>query len=139
MSEESNNKIPDFVRETLLRESSLLGPSKAIDIQAAEEFSKMMKTRLQGIQASQALTDELETPKPSANVFIIEPYKSAGHYDEVHKQVVRANTEAEARMFASENAKDEGRQVWLDPTESSCKPLKRSGDLGVICEEGSNG
>lgn len=62
-------------------------------------------------------------------------------FDKAFGFVVRAETEAEARTVASENAGDEDREVagamnpWIDPYYSTCEPLTDKGEPGLIVRD----
>lgn len=56
-------------------------------------------------------------------------------YEIVNKFIVRATSARQARKLASEKCIDEGPDVWLDPTRSSCSLLKQEGKAGVIAKE----
>ena len=43
------------------------------------------------------------------------------HFDEAIGFVVAAETEAEARSLASQDAGDEGQEAWLNPWRSTCE------------------
>lgn len=46
--------------------------------------------------------------------------------------VVRADSPSEARKIASKKQSDEGDEVWLDPSITSCRQLKSLGPKGVV-------
>jgi len=46
--------------------------------------------------------------------------------------IVRAETELDARNFASVQHEAEGGAAWLDATQSSCLELVSHGDAGVV-------
>ena len=52
--------------------------------------------------------------------------------DIVAEFVVRAESEDDARRFASEQAGDEGPGQWLDPALSSCEKVVKKGKAGVV-------
>ena len=56
-------------------------------------------------------------------------------YDKAFAFVVRAADESEARELASEDCGDEGREVWLDSTITSCDVLDSNGPSHVICRD----
>lgn len=58
--------------------------------------------------------------------------KWAGVYDMSYGHVVRAETESAARKLASRCFGDEGREVWLDPTATTCEELLADGEPTVI-------
>ena len=45
---------------------------------------------------------------------------AAGNYDVCNGGIVAAENEARARQLMSECAWDEGKELWLDPTKSTC-------------------
>ena len=53
-------------------------------------------------------------------------------YDKAFGFVVRAQTEQEARKFASSECGDEGPDVWLQPGVTTCVKLTDEGGTGVI-------
>ena len=56
-------------------------------------------------------------------------------YDEAREFVVRAPSEPMARRYAAEQAGDEGRDAWLDPSRSTCELLTTKGEAGVIVRD----
>ena len=48
-------------------------------------------------------------------------------YDKSHGHVVRAKNEERARVLAGERSVDEGKEVWMDNTKTSCIHLKVDG------------
>lgn len=64
-------------------------------------------------------------------LYILQRYAIAG-YDENQGFVVQANSYVEARKVAADRARDEGREVWLNPKYSSCKKLKVSGPNAAV-------
>lgn len=48
-------------------------------------------------------------------------------FEEISGLVVRAENAQEARKVASQVAWDEGEEVWLDPSKSSCRRVSPSG------------
>lgn len=54
------------------------------------------------------------------------------NYDCMTSCVIRSETPIAARHFAAEHAGDEGRDVWLDPSESSITELTPFGPVGVV-------
>lgn len=52
-------------------------------------------------------------------------------YDTTQSQVVRANSEEEARRLANQSCGDEG-QIWENPDEVSCELLDPNGPAEVI-------
>jgi hypothetical protein len=56
-------------------------------------------------------------------------------YDKAFGFVVRAESEDEARRFASAKEGDEGKDVWLDPTLTTCEPLVAGGEPGIILRD----
>lgn len=53
-------------------------------------------------------------------------------YDKVFGFVVRAESENDARIFASRDCGDEREDVWLDHKYSTCEELTSAGNVGVI-------
>jgi hypothetical protein len=53
-------------------------------------------------------------------------------YDKCHGVVVRAETEQQARTYASTKAMDEGRSVWLSSQHTTCEEITQNGEPGVI-------
>ena len=56
-------------------------------------------------------------------------------YDEAMGFVVRAATVQEARAIASENAGDEGREMWMDANQTICTALVDTGKPGLILSD----
>lgn len=56
-------------------------------------------------------------------------------YDAYDGHVIRAESESDARRLASECRGDEGPDVWLDPSRSSCMVLAADGPPGVILSD----
>jgi hypothetical protein len=56
-------------------------------------------------------------------------------YDKAFGFVIRAASEQDARQMASENAGDEGPDVWLDHTKTTCTLLTTDGEWCVICRD----
>ncbi len=56
-------------------------------------------------------------------LFILKRLDDPG-YDENLGFVVSAKSNRQARVWASANSADEGKNVWLDVKRSSCKQLK---------------
>ena len=48
-------------------------------------------------------------------------------YDKAFGFVIRAKTEVKARELASENAGDEGKEVWMNVGITTCIPLNQTG------------
>jgi hypothetical protein len=55
-------------------------------------------------------------------------------YDKTFGFVVRAETEADARRFASEDCGDEGPQAWLSSEHSTCVELTPDGEPGIVIQ-----
>lgn len=55
--------------------------------------------------------------------------------DEAYGFVVRAKTEADARLIAAENCGDEGHNVWLQTKKSTCEQLSARGDREMILRD----
>ena len=49
--------------------------------------------------------------------------------------VVRASGELHARQIASEQAGDEGRDVWLDHTKTRCEAIDPNGQPEILCSD----
>ena len=58
--------------------------------------------------------------------------RAVAYYDEAQSMIVRAIDPAEARQLASEAAKDEGADVWMNRQKSTCKIIKRKGPAEVL-------
>ena len=57
-------------------------------------------------------------------------------YDKNFGSVVRAETEVEARAIASIDAHgDEGPNVWLDSTQTSCVELLAEGEAELVIQD----
>jgi hypothetical protein len=56
-------------------------------------------------------------------------------YDTSHGFVVRAADEADARNIAKFRCGDEGPDVWLNSSVTSCERLKGQGDPAVILRD----
>jgi hypothetical protein len=56
--------------------------------------------------------------------------------DEVREFVVRAETPAKARQFASKQPGDEGAKTWLRSSDSTCECLTPIGLAGLCAEAG---
>ena len=65
----------------------------------------------------------------------------AGHpkwepwYDKAFGFVVRAESEREARLLASNGAGDEGQDAWIDAEASTCVELTADGEAGMIMQD----
>lgn len=59
----------------------------------------------------------------------------AGTYDCYHAFIVRAESRNKARKIASNNAGDEGEEVWLSPDLSVCEELTTKGAAEVIMSD----
>lgn len=53
-------------------------------------------------------------------------------YDEQQGCVVRATSEEDARRIAAANKGDEGDEVWLDPSLTTCEVVSGRGPRGLI-------
>jgi hypothetical protein len=60
-------------------------------------------------------------------------------YDAAHGFIIRAETEEDARIIASENHGDEGPDCWLDVTRSDVRELLADGVPGVVMTDFCNG
>lgn len=58
-------------------------------------------------------------------------------YDAFKNIMVRADDTTEARQLASECAADEGPDVWLDDSKSSCEKVHYDGDKGILISDRS--
>lgn len=72
-------------------------------------------------------------------VWLLQPVNEETHwepwYDKCFGMVIRAETESEARQFADQAGGDENRTAprpWLSPEFTTCKPLLREGDAGIV-------
>jgi len=73
-------------------------------------------------------------------LFILKPIDpEAGNwvpwYDKCFGVGLRASDEGEARTLASGYAGDEGEDVWMMDTETSCEPLGDEGEHGLIIHD----
>lgn len=59
--------------------------------------------------------------------------------DEVVGFVVRATTNRHARKLAAEQHMDEGVDVWLDRTKSTCVQVEQEGAAGVVLKADGSG
>jgi hypothetical protein len=72
-------------------------------------------------------------------LWLIETIQDCG-YDVANAFVVRAETEKEARKFASKGRGDEGEKHWLDESKSTCVQLSAGkGPLGIILRDFTSG
>lgn len=53
-------------------------------------------------------------------------------YDENGGFVIRASSSLSARKIASQNHSDEGAEVWLDKTKTTCSQILEEGELEII-------
>lgn len=67
------------------------------------------------------------------NFYLLE-LKYNEDYDTVQAQVVRANSEEDARRVANQRVGDEGR-VWENPDEVRCELLDPSGPVEIILRD----
>ena len=72
------------------------------------------------------------------HLYVLERLKSGG-YDEAMGFVVRAPNVRAARKIASENAGDEGAEVWLNTMMTSCDLLTHKGHGCVILRDFKTG
>lgn len=56
-------------------------------------------------------------------------------YDKAFGFVVRADTEAQARLLASAQAGDEKAAAWLDASLSRCEELTDDGEASVVMQD----
>lgn len=56
-------------------------------------------------------------------------------YDKAFGFVVRAADELEARSFAMLKAGDEGSDVWVDASQTSCEALENEGEKGILIQD----
>lgn len=68
------------------------------------------------------------------NLYLLERIESS-EYDQAMGFVVRAPTVSVARKLASERAGDEGAEVWLDRSKTSCNILSNKGSECVILRD----
>ena len=61
-----------------------------------------------------------------------------GGYDSYDSKVVRATSEAEARLLADGDTGDEGR-IWEDIAKVDCEPLLVDGESAVILSSFNDG
>ena len=62
-------------------------------------------------------------------------YERGKIYDCFNGHIIRADTEDEARAMASDTARDEGRNTWLDPTRSTCVIIEDTGKKEIILSD----
>ena len=69
-------------------------------------------------------------------LFLIKPIENwEPWYDKVFGFVVRASSEVHARQVASEQAGNEGKDVWLDATKTRCEVIDPNGPPEVLCRD----
>jgi hypothetical protein len=56
-------------------------------------------------------------------------------YDCAHGFVIRARTPSEARSIAADLHGDEGKDLWMDPTQSKCVHLTAWGNIGLVIRD----
>ena len=56
-------------------------------------------------------------------------------YNKAFGFVVRAETEKSAREFARRQCGDEGMDVWVNNTQTSCQEITADGEAGVILRD----
>ena len=56
-------------------------------------------------------------------------------YDRAFCFVVRASSELHARQAASEEAGNEGKDAWLDPSKTQCEVIDTNGPTEVLCRD----
>ena len=62
-----------------------------------------------------------------------------GFWECAHGFVIRALSPSKARKIASEEAGNEGSEVWLNTQKSFCRPLDHEGEEGVVIKDYTNG
>lgn len=72
------------------------------------------------------------------NLYILRRLEGAS-WDEARGFVVRAESEAGARLLASKRAGDEEADTWLNAKESSCEVIAREGEPEIILRDFFNG
>ncbi len=69
-------------------------------------------------------------------LFLLKPVRDwEPWYDKAFCFVVRAASEEHARLVASDQAGDEGKEVWLDASKTSCKAIDPNGPPEVLCRD----
>jgi hypothetical protein len=69
-------------------------------------------------------------------LFLLEPIEDwEPWYDKAFGFVIRASTEVDARQLASQNAGDEGKDVWLDAAKTRCQVIDPNGPPNVLCRD----
>lgn len=69
------------------------------------------------------------------NTYVLKRNEDKVGWDEAAGFVVNADTENQARLYASEQAGDEGPDVWLDPGLSACTMLSNTPARGVVLRD----
>lgn len=67
-------------------------------------------------------------------LYLLERIGEVG-WDEVNSLVVRADNEELARLIAADVHGDEGMEVWMKDTSSTCVPIELNGRNGVLCRD----
>ncbi len=69
-------------------------------------------------------------------LFLLLPIKNwEPWYDKAFGFVVRASSELHARQIASDEAGDEGKDVWLDAAKTRCEVIDPNGPPLVLCRD----
>lgn len=76
-------------------------------------------------------------PQPKADtLFTLRPLVNwEPDYDKAVGFVVRASSESQARRLAAEQCGDEGDAVWLDPSQTSCEVIDKTGPAEILCRD----
>lgn len=67
--------------------------------------------------------------------FLLQANKEFWFYDCVYSFVVYAILEKHARIIASQDSGDEGKQVWLFSNFSTCEELNFTGEARIILRD----
>jgi hypothetical protein len=76
------------------------------------------------------------------NLYLIERDDKLCHYDDHHGHVIAAETESQARALAARSARDEGAQIWHEPTTTVVLIGTAAGDVrraGIILTDNHDG
>jgi len=71
-------------------------------------------------------------------LWILKWNKPSG-FDVVNAFVIRASSPRTARKLAADSCRDEGRDIWLDISKSTCTQLKEDGENNVIMRDTTDG
>ena len=70
------------------------------------------------------------------NLYLLQRIEDDGNiYDCYDGHVIRANSEAEARLMASKVSADEGSNTWLEPSSSTCIEIIPDGKVEIILSD----